>query len=143
MTPMTRLASGAGASTSPDPPLNTLSSAAQQDTLFASGPTESRLGASGKTPLSDTRAWVGLNPTMPQKAAGVRHDPPVSVPSVAGVLPSGRLTAPPEVEPPGIWPRARSQGLDGFPWCGFTPSPEYANSVMLVLPTMTNPARRA
>ena len=92
-----------------------LSSAAQQDTLIASGPTESRLGASGKTPFSDTRPCVGLKPTIPQKAAGMRHEPPVSVPSVAGVMPSATPTAPPEVEPPGICPRARSQGLERRP----------------------------
>src|SRR5271170_4265267 len=112
---MARPASGADGSTSPGPPLKMLSSAAQQDTLIASGPTESRLGASGKAPFSDTRRCVGLNPTMPQNAAGMRHDPPVSVPIVAGVMPSATLTAPPEVEPPGIWPRARSQGLNGVP----------------------------
>src|SRR5271155_3082790 len=110
MTPMARLASGAGGSTSPGPPLNTLSSAAQHLTLFARGPTESKLGASGNAPLSDTRPCVGLKPMMPQKAAGMRHDPPVSVPSVAGVMPSATLTAPPEVEPPGMWARDRSHG---------------------------------
>src|SRR5579863_3561020 len=115
MTPITRLPSGAAGSASPEPPLNTLSSAAQHATLLASGPTESRLGASGKAPLSDTRPCVGLNPTTPQKAAGMRHDPPVSVPIVAGVMPSATATAPPEVEPPGIWARARSQGLEGVP----------------------------
>ena len=44
-------------------------------------PTESRLGESGMVPLSGTRCAVGLKPTSLLNAAGIRHEPPVSVPS--------------------------------------------------------------
>ena len=52
---------------------------------------------------------------MPQKAAGMRHDPPVSVPSPAAAIPSATATAVPEELPPGILLDARSQGLEGVP----------------------------
>ena len=41
-------------------PANTASMIAQHDTLGARGPTESRLGASGSTPVIGTRRAVGL-----------------------------------------------------------------------------------
>jgi hypothetical protein len=41
----------------------------------------------------------------------------------------------------GSAPVARSQGERGVPKCGFTPRPEKANSVMLVRPSTTKPAR--
>ena len=36
---------------------------------------------SGKTPLLLTRPKVGFMPTIPQRAAGMRMEPPVSEPS--------------------------------------------------------------
>jgi hypothetical protein len=52
---------------------------------------------------------------MPQKAAGMRQDPPVSVPSPAAAIPSATATAVPDELPPGMRREARSQGLDGVP----------------------------
>ena len=49
-------------------------------TSVAIGPTVSRLGARGHTPLGEIRPCVVFNPTVPQKADGIRTDPPVSVP---------------------------------------------------------------
>lgn len=49
-------------------------------TSRASGPTVSRLGASGHTPPSGTRPQVVFRPATPQHAAGIRIDPPVSEP---------------------------------------------------------------
>jgi hypothetical protein len=45
---------------------------------------------------------------MPHKAAGMRHEPPVSVPSAPNAMPSVTDTAAPEDEPPGMRPAARS-----------------------------------
>ena len=42
----------------------------------------------------------GLSPTMPQAAAGMRMEPPVSVPSVAMAMPVATLTADPPLDPP-------------------------------------------
>src|SRR5688572_30043303 len=97
------------------PPLRTASSSAQQATVGAMGPTESSVGERGKAPDSGTRCAVGLKPAKPQKAAGMRSEPPVSDPRVAAAMPSATDTAPPEAEPPGILPAARSHGAPGVP----------------------------
>ena len=49
-------------------------------TSRAIGPTVSRLGASGHTPVSGIRPQVVLSPATPQHAAGMRIEPPVSDP---------------------------------------------------------------
>ena len=54
-----------------------------------------------------------MNPTMPQPAAGLRTEPPVSVPSAATAMRSATETAAPADEPPGT--RLRSAGLPGVP----------------------------
>ena len=79
---------------------------AQQATLAASGPAESRLVERGTTPASGSRRWVGLNPTSPQRAEGMRTDPAVSVPIAATAMPSATDTAAPEDEPPGMQDRS-------------------------------------
>jgi hypothetical protein len=45
----------------------------------------------------------------------MRHDPPVSVPSVALAMPSATDTAPPEVDPPEMRRSARCHGDSGVP----------------------------
>src|SRR6185312_15978380 len=70
------IASGASAGS----PAMTASVIAQQATLLASGPIESSVVESGIAPSRGTRNCVGLNPTTPQRAAGTRTEPPVSVP---------------------------------------------------------------
>ncbi len=96
-------------------PARTASSTAQQATVAANGPTESSEVESGNAPLVGTRCAVGLNPTMPHNAAGMRHEPPVSVPSAPNAMPSVTDTAAPEDEPPGMRAAARSWGLSGVP----------------------------
>ncbi len=49
-------------------------------TSAAIGPIVSRLGASGRTPATGMRPQVVFSPAIPQHAAGMRMDPPVSVP---------------------------------------------------------------
>jgi hypothetical protein len=49
-------------------------------TSAAIGPTVSRLGATGRTPATGIRPRVVFSPQTPQQAAGIRIDPPVSVP---------------------------------------------------------------
>ena len=53
--------------------------------MRAIGPTWSSVHAIGITPRLLTRPYVGFRPTVPQYAAGMRIDPPVSEPSAAGV----------------------------------------------------------
>jgi hypothetical protein len=91
------------------------SSSTQQRTVGASGPIESRVNESGNAPSRGMRACVGLNPVMPHSAEGMRTEPPVSEPIVAIAMPSVTLTAPPDVEPPGMRALARSHGFNGVP----------------------------
>src|SRR5579872_87615 len=77
---------------------------------------------------------------MPQIAAGIRQEPPVSLPMAISHMPSAAATAAPDDEPPGT--RARSAGLAGVPKWGLAPMPVKANSDMLVLATITAPAAR-
>src|SRR6185503_2095578 len=89
---------------------------------------------------------VFLNPTRPCRAAGMRIEPPVSEPKAAQAAPVATDTAPPEVEPPGmrgVGSTAAVTGLGGVPWCGLMPTPEKANSVMLVWPVSAAPAPRS
>ena len=77
---------------------------------------------------------------MPHSAAGMRTEPPVSLPMAISAMRSPTVTAAPEDEPPGT--RARSRGLAGVPKCGLAPMAPSANSVMLVLATITAPPAR-
>ena len=74
---------------------------------------ESRLGESGKAPSSGTRRAVGLNPTTPLRAAGMRAEPPVSLPMEISLVPSATETPAPDDEPPGM--RKGSAALPGVP----------------------------
>ncbi len=85
----------------------------QPATSFASTPAWSKLGASGKIPSVERSPYVGLNPAMPQHAAGMRIEPPVSVPSAPSASPSTSAAAEPPDEPPAV-----SDGCRGF---GTTP----------------------
>ena len=69
-------------------------------------------------------------------------EPPVSEPRPTTDRPKATDTAAPDEEPPGMRAVAGSAGLRGVPWCGLMPTPENANSVMFVLPTMAAPCAR-
>src|ERR1700688_4557143 len=56
-----------------------------------------------------TRPKVGLWPTTPQNDAGMRTEPPPSVPSAIGVIPAATDAPAPPLEPPGV--RDRFHGL--------------------------------
>src|SRR5439155_3604974 len=79
-----------------------LSDRAASSTVAVSGPTWSWLQDSGITPWVDTRPNVGLRPTMPHSAAGIRTEPAVSVPSANGHTPAATAAADPLLEPPGM-----------------------------------------
>src|SRR6201981_3334420 len=82
-------------------------------TSAPSGPTVSRDGASGYTPSSGTRPQVVFRPAIPQQAAGIRTEPPVSVPRATSASPAATATAEPLEDPPGS--RRGSSGLAGVP----------------------------
>src|SRR5207248_4735289 len=77
---------------------------------------------------------------MPQNAAGQRMLPPVSVPSPPGNSPAATPLPVPELEPPGhvsVFHGLRGIG-NGFDGSG----QPHANSIVVVLPIMIEPAAR-
>ena len=77
---------------------------------------------------------------MPQKAAGWRTEPPVSVPNPPAASPPATAAADPPDEPPGT--RVRSQGLRVSLNAECSVDEPMANSSMFVLPRSTAPAFR-
>ena len=49
-----------------------------------------------------TRPGDGRKPTTLQKLAGLRYDPPRSVPSAIGAMPHASATAAPPLDPPQV-----------------------------------------
>ena len=98
-------------------------------------------GASGYTPSTGTRPQVVFRPAIPQQAAGIRMEPPVSVPRATSASPAATATADPLDDPPGS--RRGSAGFTGVPDHGLTPLADQHSSARLVLPTIRAPARRA
>src|ERR1019366_5222348 len=96
--------------------------------LRANGPTQSRLETAGCTPSRLIRPYEVFKPYTPQQAAGMRIEPPVSVPSAkstggptcggslgaaAATAPAATATAEPLDEPPGM--RSGYRGFLGVP----------------------------
>src|SRR5262249_7544611 len=106
---------------------------AHSSTVRASGPAWSSDQLNGIMPKQLTNPYVGLRPVTPQQAAGMRMEPPVSVPVAIVHIRAARAAAEPPLEPPGT--RVRSQGLA----VGGLKVP-YANSCVFVLPSSTAPA---
>src|SRR5438552_18432697 len=109
------------------------SSNAQSATERAIGPVWSRDQESGATPYLLTRPKVGLMPVTPQKAEGIRIDPPVSEPVAPRNSPAASPAAEPPLEPPGM--QSRFHGLQ----VGWLTTPK-ANSCVVTLPSRTLPA---
>jgi hypothetical protein len=85
------------------------------------GPGVSRVVDSGRMPCVEMRPTVTFSPTIPQKDAGRRTEPPVSVPTAAGASPAATATPDPLDDPPGVrWTR-RSQGFQGVPSSALVP----------------------
>ena len=77
---------------------------------------------------------------MPFQAAGMRTEPPVSVPMATGARPAATATPEPLDEPPGVRCTFRSHGFRGVPMCVFVPQLPIANSTVWVLPRTIIPA---
>src|SRR3546814_1892827 len=70
----------------------------------------------------------------------MRIEPPVSVPRAKPHRPAATATAEPLDEPPGNRWTVASQGFHGVPRASLTPVAPRANSTVLVLPRITQPA---
>ena len=81
---------------------------------------------------------VGLNPTTPQNDAGMRIEPPPSVPIATGTAPDATVAAEPALEPPEFL--AGSHGLRVTPVRGEIPVPFQPNSGVVAFPITTAPA---
>src|SRR5438309_2302323 len=83
-------------------------------------------------PGSGIRPAVGLSPTIPQNAAGTRHDPPRSVPRPNGDPPAAMMAACPPEEPPGE--RVGSSGWFDRPYRGLSLSKYNKHCATFVFP---------
>src|SRR5690349_12158328 len=128
------MASGARASG----PAMAASCKARSWTLRAIGPNT----ASGYHALgaghSGTRPVDGRSPTTLQKLAGLRSDPPRSLPSAIGTMPHASATAAPPLLPPQVL--LRSHGLRVAPNTALKVCEPAPNSGVLVLPSVIAPA---
>src|SRR5579883_1188621 len=83
-------------------PAMALRNSATSGTVRAMGP--STLSVDHAFPLgnSGTRPGAVRNPTTPQNAAGLRSEPPISLPLAIGVIPQASATAAPPLDPPQV-----------------------------------------
>src|SRR5262245_48215555 len=87
-----------------------------------------------------TRPRLGLRPTRPQQAAGIRMDPAPSLPWATGTAPAATRAAAPPLDPP--TPRSRSHGLRVGPYLTDSVEKLIAISGTVVRPRVTRPAAR-
>ena len=86
------------------------------------------------------RARLGLRPTSPQHDAGMRREPPMSLPWAIGTRPAATAAAEPPLDPPGD--RSRAQGLWAGPKARGSVVGDIVSSGTLVRPSCTSPAFR-
>ena len=84
---------------------------------------------------------MGLNPVTPQNAAGMRIEPPVSVPSAPSASLAATAAPEPPEEPPGTC--VSFHGLCVAPKCTLLVVPPRASSCVFALPMITAPASRS
>ncbi len=94
----------------------------------------------GTTPSVGTRPVDGRSPVTPQKQAGIRIEPAVSVPSVPGTRSAATAAPLPPLEPPQM--RSSDHGFRAGPKCGLVVVAPKANSCVFSLPSTTAPAAR-
>src|SRR6516164_4968019 len=80
-------------------PLMASSNSARSSTFRAIGPWTVRLRSILKVGECATRPMLGRKPTTPQKLAGLRQEPPISVRCASQAIPVASATAAPPDEP--------------------------------------------
>src|ERR687893_2988755 len=71
-------------------------------TVRAIGPSVESVDHAAWTGHEGTLPREGLKPTTSQKEAGLRREPPMSLPSAIGTIPQARAAAAPPLEPPQV-----------------------------------------
>src|SRR5579864_4471958 len=102
---------------------------------YANGPAEP-----GKCPVDGILPGVGFSPQIPVKCAGIRIDPPPSLPTPPAEHPAAIAADSPPLDPPAV--RVRSQGLFTRPYIELSLSYAIRNSGTFVFPRMIAPAPR-
>ena len=87
---------------------------------------------------SPTRPKLTLKPNSPLYDAGVRMEPPPSLPVQIGIMPTATAAAEPPEDPPGV--RSTFHGLRVTPWMYESVQLRDPNSGDVVCPTNTAPA---
>ena len=106
--------------------------------MRAIGPDTPSWSATSASGQFGTRPGLGRRPTTLQKFAGLRRDPPRSLPSARDTSRAASAAAAPPLLPPAL--RLRSQGLRVAPKTGLTVCEPAPNSGTLVLPRLIAPA---
>ena len=123
-----------------DGPAITESRNARSSTLRAIGPATEVSSQPLVVGQLGTRPALGRSPTTLLKEAGLRSEPPMSLPSASGTIPDASAAAAPPLDPPAD--RVRSYGLRVVPNTGLKVCEPAAHSGTLVLPIVTAPAPR-
>src|ERR1700694_2118846 len=95
----------------------------------------------GSTLALGTRSGEGRKPTTPQQDAGMRIEPPMSVPMATVAIPAATAAALPPLDPPGVMPARHGLLVAGK--IALVVPTAAASSGRLVLPRMAAPAARA
>src|SRR6185295_5640571 len=119
-------------------PASALNISAASATLRAIGPSTLSVDQPVAAGHVGTRPGDGRRPTTWQKLAGLRSDPPMSLPSAIGSMPQASATAAPPLLPPHVF--VRSYGLSVDPNTGLKVCDPAPNSGVFVLPTRIAPA---
>src|SRR5262245_53056421 len=122
-------------------PARTLSIKAASATVRAIGPSTASVNQPVFLGQVGTRPKEGRNPTTLQKLAGLRKEPPWSLPSASGIIPHARATAAPPLLPPQVF--VRSYGFRVRPNTALNVCEPAPNSGVFVLPTQIAPAFRS
>src|SRR5262245_13429057 len=88
--------------------------------------------------MRGTRPGDVRKPTTEQKLAGLRSEPPVSLPSAIGSMPDARAAAAPPLLPPHVFDK--SHGFFVAPKTGLKVCEPAPNSGVFVLPIVIAPA---
>src|ERR1700722_6171808 len=117
----------------------TFRSIAESRTVRLMGPTCATV-PNGDSGYAGTRPKLGFSPKTPEKLAGMRIEPPPSVPKAKGANRAASAAEEPPEDPPGVL--ALFQGLRVMPVSGLSVEPFQPNSGVVVLPINTAPASR-